>query len=290
MACHVAHHTAVVCAGRTLERGAAIRDFDQAGSRAAWTVAHGGRIELREAKDGRIVFRRRVGGDQVAVSSRGDLAWAGQHVVLKPAGARARVLGRGYYVAFEDDRTLRWQGDDDTMRYRDLSPPPQSDGCPDRAHFATIAETPQVLVTRARYDDFGDLIQVIRACVRGGGQDRVLDHTFASAASQLGVAAIAGTTLLMWRTGTLSDAYVETLDAGAGGILRRAANAPAPDAPGVLTAAGAPVWIAGTRVLTIDPHGLLVTLDSGGPFTGLRADGATVSWSDAGVAHQAQPA
>ena len=288
MACHVIHHAAVVCDGRVLER-AEIRDFDQAGQRAAWTVAHGGRIELREAKDGRIVMRRRVGGDQVAVTSRGDVAWAGQHVVLKPAGRRARVLGRGYYVAFEDDRTLRWQGDDDAMLYLDLRAPAERDGCPRRAHFTAIAQTPQVLVTRAHYDDFGDLIQVIRACVRGSGRDLVLDHTFASARSQLGVAALAGTRLIVWRTGDLSDGYVETVDASTGQVLRRAAADP-PEAAAVITATGAPVWATATRLLTIDPNGALATLDSGGPFTGLRADGATVSWSNAGVPHQAAPA
>jgi hypothetical protein len=287
MACHVIHHATVVCDGRTLERHADVRDFDQAGRRAAWTVAHGGRLELREAEDGRIVFRRRVGGDQVAVTSRGDLAWAGRQVVLKPAGKPARVLGHGYYVAFEDDRTLRWQGDDDAMLYLDLRPPPRRDGCPRRAHFAPIAETPSLLVTKARYDDFGDLIEVVRACVRGTGADRVLDHTFASAKARLGVAATSGTRLLLWRTGVLSDGYVESIDA-TGAILRRAENAPLPGAA-VLTAAGVPVWSAGDRLLAIDPHDQLVTLDTGGPFSALRTGGTTVSWLNSGQPRSASP-
>ena len=58
----------------------------------------------------------------------------------------------------------------------------------------------------------------------------------------------------------------------------------------MIAATGAPVWATATHLLTIDPNGALVTLDSGGPFTGLRADGPTVSWSNAGVPHQAAPA
>ena len=211
MACHVIHHAAVVCAGRVLER-AEIRDFDQAGRRAAWTVAHGGRIELREAKNGRIVMRRRVGGDQVAVTSRGDLAWAGQHVVLKPAGRRHASSAAA--TSSPSRTTARCAGRATTTRCctatcarRRSATAVRGERTSPRSRNSAGARDPRAL-RRLRRPHPGD--SSLRAWQR---QDLVLDHTFASAQSQLGVAAIAGSQLLLWRTGDLSDGYFETVDA-----------------------------------------------------------------------------
>jgi hypothetical protein len=128
-----------------LARAREIADVDFEGRRVVWTHVTRRGVVLREAVVGRrdrIVARRTLthATGEVAVSSRGDLAWETRRgIVLKPFDAAPRWIHRRGDLGFEDGGTLRIGPADYT--YVDLRPPPMRDGCPRRERFAPAAES-----------------------------------------------------------------------------------------------------------------------------------------------------
>jgi hypothetical protein len=312
--------------GRRGARGTRVAEADAAGRRVAWTVSrttrgrtsvvlHAAVVGRRGAREveRRVIFSgaRSVAGraGAVAVTTRGDLAWAGgTSTRLQVAGSAAVAVGTASdVVAFEDDRTLRWE-EGETYRFVDLAPPVVVDGCPRRAHFKPYARSAEILVTRAQYVDPLEIYgTVLRVCLRGSGRDLIVDQS-AEVSDGAGEFVYVGGLVGRWLvlTHLSGDRYsltvrVSLVDAATGEVARTASAvdsgviAPVGRTPVVVTDRGVPVWVNGVSrasVITIGPDGAFVTLDAstGGPIADLRADGAAVSWTNGGVPHTVEPA
>jgi hypothetical protein len=70
----------------------------------------------------------------------------------------------------EDGFTLRWMDIANGLHFRDL-PRPRT-GCPERSRYRVVEENDLVRVTQGLY--YGRLIQVLRACVKASGRERVI--------------------------------------------------------------------------------------------------------------------
>lgn len=242
----------------------------------------------------------------VVVSSRGEVAWLTDgRVWLARGRGRARLVTRdaGYELRLEDDRTLRWRREIEGVRFFDLRP--TRAGCPRRERYTVVAETPEIVVSRATYEFDLEFDEVIRACVRATGRDRVLAQFISVLDGDSGrVLAAAGRWVALLKTSFARGdpcAYEEVLifDARSGARGRRApilcdpGRAPGDPGTTVITRDGIPAWMASdptrSAVITAARDGALVELDSGRPgaITGLVADGATVRWLHDGVPRSA---
>jgi hypothetical protein len=299
-----------------------VEDTAAGGRLVAWTELTGAgpttvRVALaRVGPRGARILRRRVIGrvkqrypySLVAVTRHADLAWAlDGRVVAQPHGSRPRTVGRGWErLAFEDDRTLRWRDRRDELRYLDLAPPPLRAGCPVRKRFRLVAETPLVRVTAAHYMfvpwDPVETASVLRACLRDG-TDRVIAQGdgFHDSYDRRELAAISGRWVVLRATSGsrygCGSSMVRVIDPRtaemAGGTLTPDCGSllPSREDPLAVTDGGAPAWIkrAGATgedvLLAPGPEHLAAELDRGpaGSLTGLRAAGASVLWSNAGV-------
>lgn len=185
--------------------GRRITAVSQAGRRVAWAERQHGGARLRawvhvariargraERVHRRLVLRRNpyrhmLPPLDVVLTSRGELAWlAGWHVRVASIRGRARVVARDgeHGLGLEDDRTLRWWAyedaprtyeDETRLRFLDLRPWPRG-RCPDRRRFRLVAESADLVVTRAHYDStfLDTYVDVFRACARGTRSDPVV--------------------------------------------------------------------------------------------------------------------
>jgi len=323
----------VVCDRRTGRRSVVHRAFERrgdtiesaaaAGRRVAWIERHRGarpRIEIvvldmpsRRELRRLTVARGRIRGFHlldVAVTSRGDLAWqvpAGRRrdrIVVQPLGRRRREIARGRLLSglgVEDDRTLRWQrGAEEEFVYHDLRAPRVVRGCPRRERFHPRLSDAHVLVTSADYGAptpiDGTAWSVVRACLRTVGRDFVVAQEEGSTASWYTVALIRPAPPYLVLGRTVSSRYHGCVSASLATVDLRSGRSghsaslqcdglPDRAAPAV-TASGAPAWIdaPGARLLAIDGLRGLIELDNGvpGSLQGLRTQGDTVHWTHAG--------
>ena len=179
------------------EHGTFLDDAQAAGRRVAWIAGafRGGRrtatVTVADARTGRRLSRRRVAswGNQhvrpdlsVALTTRGELAWIApgpsnprvSQVTLARPGLAPRVIAEGpflYSLGLEDDRTLRWQGNEG-LSYSDIRT--AGAGCPHRARFKTVGRLEGLVVTRAVYGDEDSALDAVRVCDLPTGRDPVV--------------------------------------------------------------------------------------------------------------------
>lgn len=241
----------------------------------------------------------------VELTGAGELAWlVGRKLVVAAPGRRARVITRtaAAPLQLEDGITLVW-GAHEGFGFHDLRRPPSAGGCPRRSKWTTVARSPEAVVTEGAYGRASHL----RVCRPARGDDPVVAHvvtydgegtTFGGVTAGFG--RVAYTTLSTGRYGHCTYA-VSVLDAATLRTTRKASidcfgpdtrSGPGPRSEFVLTAAGAPSWIArrGTdeELLAVDAGGRVVALDRG-DLADLRADGDDVTWTSAGRPRRARP-
>jgi hypothetical protein len=312
-----------------LRRGTATRRLGGAaasGRRVAWieTRFHGGRRRVvvtvvRVAAEGRPKLLRRdtVHRDQrrsapwldVAITARGELAWleptsrgsSGRKrivVDLPSAPPHTAATGSATRLTVEDGFTLRWMDIANGLHFRDL-PRPRT-GCPERSRYRVVEENDLVRVTQGLY--YGRLIQVLRACVKASGRERVIaqENEGIGSGTWDAVFGLDRHWILLGRQSF--DRY----DACAGGVeifpmdartRRRGRTAslrwcpegapfPAPDTPVAVTARGIAAWLSGEagdgRLVYAAPGGRAEELDRGA-IAGLEARGTSVDWTNSGA-------
>jgi hypothetical protein len=302
--------------------GSRIVDVDGAGGRVAWgELRYAGGVVTGHVRAGRIsggptrsrtVFRRRARRAsprlEVVLTTRGELAWLDPRgrVLTAPIGGRARVLvrrGARFGLALEDDRTVRWRrgGYEERLGFADLRPW-EGAGCPVRSRFRPAAESPELLVTLARYLTALDTRIVVRVCRRATGRDWVIAQSVEQVGNGtvLGVAGIAGLWVVLTDTrvsryGPCEWTQIQVVHVlsgfrGRDGALNRCdpARTPSTATPLVVTERGSPAWIVRDEVrsalLTSAGNGV-IELDSAAPdgLTGLTVEGGTLRWLHDGV-------
>jgi hypothetical protein len=289
-------------------RGTLITDASAAGplvaiaSLAFRPGRRAGRVDV-VARDGRVVRSRGAGTSgarpvEAVLLDRGELAWTTLRGTLLLDRGRGveRIAGAATDLAVEDGRTLRWDAALGAYALFDVRPSP-GPGCPRRSAYAVVAENAEVVVTRARFR-FG---ASLRACLRASARDRPLGGD----ADDPQVRALAGPwVVLAAGAGQGGDGCRETLvdvvDVRTGSIARRLETCDVGGLPGralVVTAAGAPAWVAADRATgedvlrTITADGRLAVLDraAAGAIGALRAEGEVLAWTRAGAERRARP-
>ena len=326
-------HRAVLCVragGRrvVLRHGTATRRLGGAaasGRRVAWIETRFGKgrrrvvvTVVRVGTDGRPELLRRavVHRDRrrsapwldVAITDRGELAWlepsrrgssGRKRIVVDVPSAPPRTVATGSVtrLTVEDGFTLRWMDIASELNFRDL-PRPRS-GCPKRSRYRTVRENDLVRVTQGLYH--GRLIQVLRACVKATGRERLI----AQENEGFGSGTWAAVFGLDRHWILLGHQSFDRYDACNGGVdvfpvdprTRRAGRTaslgwcpegapfPAPDAPVAVNDRGVASWLSGEpgdrRLVYAAPGERAAELDRGA-IDGLRASGTAIEWSNAG--------
>ena len=311
-------------------RGRDLVALSVAGRRVAWLEvvvrpsSSVGVVVVADGRTGRRVERRRAfrggpfraqGALGVALTTRGELAWNTPtatfdlRVVLALPGEPARELARGRLgrVRVEDDGTLVWF-DELGARTVDLPGRDFGAGCPKRRsrYRMTGTDFGGVVFTRAdeRARSFSDVaVSYLRACDRRTGidaivavadSDEVVSEQVSSAGGGNGWAAVV-------RRGTtrydgcpvlrLSTVEIATRRRGREATELRCDGGIPLSEQTVVTAAGAPAWIApGTpaRLMTIDAGGMFAELDRGA-IADVATDGEDVVWTNGGEPRRARP-
>ena len=303
-------------------RGTVIGGAAAAGRTVAWIETRfprGRRVSvvrvMRVGARGRVRPLRRlvVGRDHsdrtssadVLVTARGELAWLAprddfrNRIVYDPPRGRPRTVAitAAESLWLEDRITLAWYGDAG-YGFHDLRRP-AGGGCPRRSAFREIAANDTVVVTEGAYAD-GER-QVLRACVRATGRDRVIaqaDNGFGNG-NAVYVAGLDRHWVLIERSYfTRYDSCAEygqrPVDARTG---RRGRATGAPWCTDDSTLAGTDQQLAVTdrciaawtvadgdalRLLAAAPGGGVTELDRGA-IAGLGARGTSVDWTNTGA-------
>jgi hypothetical protein len=255
-------------------------------------------------------LRRYPASFDVQLTPQLELAWTQppangrgpSRVLARRRSERPRVVDgavHGHELDLEDDRTLR-VGLGGNYEYVDLVRS-QGPGCPARERFAPVLETPEVVVSRATYEDFpGSRSFAYRACLRATGADPAIASVgdcFPDSC-EFDVVGVDRTWLVAVDSFTgRRDAYSATVETYAAGSGRQGARSalvdgippPRAGAPFAVTVAGIPAWISETPEgarLVVGSGGVAAVLDSGptGTITELAANGGTLRWRTAGEA------
>lgn len=311
------------------KRGRAIVDASVAGRRVAWLESiHGRRrgaaaVYVADGRSGRIVQRRYVldraiesayDPSGVALTTRGELAWSvgssadDMRVVLALPGAAPRELARGllHGIGLEDDGTLVWRDGRDGQASYDLPGRDFGAGCPKRrsGYAPTGPADGTVVFTADTWADQPFSGQVLRACDAESGVDAIVG--VASFDGDIGGESIEGVgggngwaAVVEWSRNRYDQCGLATLRAVriADRARGRQTSQSGCDPPAqfsertLVTAAGAPVWIARgavPRLMAVDAERRAVELDRG-DIGDLGTDGGDVVWTNAGEPRRARP-
>jgi hypothetical protein len=310
-----------------LPRGTGVVGYSVAGRRVAWMKAHTGRrsvaSRLHVVRVGRRVQRlraftiSRVQPDlvlpqiDVAITSRGDLAWLAPHVqrnryrvTLERVGHRAVVVATGDIdtLGIEDDRTLRIRVFE-RYRYIEIRPL-REPRCGAREQFRPIFETATVLVTRATYGKRRQGMSV-RVCRRADGRDPVVATVYDEVPS-LDVAGADRDWVVLVESRCLNPQCAYVVGAFEAGSGRRGPGArflwppdiedvliPEPGRLVAVSAGGVAAWVSvvdGVERLVVPRRRRAHVLDSGAPgaIRDLAFAGTRLTWTNDGVPRSAE--